>query len=310
MAGTKNTEKGKQGPEGDEGGSTGNVAYGWKRKFYEVVTKELAATQLTPNKPSLQQVERIPFQDFPRWSLVNFTPDKSRPEQNVFIYGNSALLPLQISLLSAVREMLRWDGGSDFDGNGIVRRVGSPLVTLFFMEDKPEDLPSKDFVPVQGKISFRLMEYLEFPNNLNKEVLTWEIIERLAKAIWNEFQKPNDKKGFLWHKGKISFNYNDWGEGYGLKVLCQKENEGRDLVKKILSLRGHSYSEKKASKSKSEFEGDYRDGREVVVLGESQKAPRFRPNATVRFRGASLKLSKRKSPIKLITRGTLETFPQ
>ncbi|NEP38563.1 MAG: hypothetical protein F6K35_04555 [Okeania sp. SIO2H7] len=305
-------DKGKEQFEGDEGGFQGNRVPGrWKREFYGVIAKELPVVQQSPSRPSAAQVNNTPYHDFPRWNLFQYTLDKSRPDESVFIYGNSALLPLQISLLNAIREMLRWElGGNSFEGNGIIRRAGSPKVTLFFEEDKPEDIASKDFTPVQGKLSFRLMEYLEFSNDLSKEVLTWEIIEKLAKTIYNAFQKPNNKKGLLWRKGKISFNYNDWNKGYGLKVLCQKESEGKDMVKKILSLRGHPYETLKASKSVPEYPLDDRNGTEITVLGERQKTPRFRPNATVRFRGAWLELSKRNKPIRLITRGTLETFPQ
>lgn len=283
----------------------------WKRGFYKEVAKELRITQLTPDVPPLSETDKKSIHEFPRWDLIQLTPDKSRPDKSVFLYGNEALVPLQISLVNAFYEMLSWTGGGDSGGGGLVRRSGYPLVRLFFEEDKPSNVASKDFTPVQARLSFRLMDYLEYPNNLNKEVLTWEKIERLAESIYREFQAPNDKKGYLWKKGKISYNYSDWNQGYGLKILCRTEQIGKEVLNKILRINGHRFNDIRASKSIPEKDDDYREGREITVLGEQQKAPRFRPNVIVRFRRADLVLSKRpKKPVRLITRGALERFSQ
>lgn len=298
----KNTEF-----QGDEG----NYKNKWKREFFKEIANELPITQTTANIPNVQETDKTSLHDFPRWEVLNVTPDKSQPNKNVFLYGNDALMPLQISLVNAIYKMLGWiDSGANGEKGNLIKRAGYPLVKLFFEEDKPSDIASKDFIPVQARLSWRLMDYLEYPNNLGKKLLGWEEIERLSEKIYREFQQPNNKDGYLWEKGKISYNYSDWNNGYGLKILCKTEQIGKEILNKVLSINGHNFNSNKASKSFPENDDDYREGREIMVLGEKQKAPRFRPYAKVRFKNAELLLSKRTQPVKLITRGFLERFPQ
>lgn len=293
------------------GDDPSSVKSSWKKEFYKQLGSELGVTQLTPDLPTAAEVNRKELLDFPRWDVVQFTPDKSIPKQSVILYGNDALLPLQYSLVTAFAKMLTWiQDGSGYEGNALTRRAGNPLVRLFFEEDKPEDVASKDFIPVQGTISWRLMDSLEYENDLGKSVLTWERIEELAKSIYEEFQKPNDKDGYLWNKGKISYNYSDWNKGYGLKILCNKEDVGKEILDKILRINGHAFDSVKASVTRPKSQADYREGREIKILGKKKKKARFRPTATVRFKSAKMELSKSSKEIQLLAQGMTWFFPQ
>ena len=192
---------------------------------------------------------------------------------------------------------------------GSVKRAGQPKVYLKFLEDKEDVEPG--FRQVEALISFRLMGLTDNPSDSqNRTLITWRFIEDLAKEIWEEFQKPNNKKGYVWRKGKESFSYNDWDKGYGLRFYCRDKSDGVELVKKILKVRGHLFEERYASHAQNldEAAAFPTIPEKIRVLGKERRQPRRRPIADVRFRKAYLRLPRWGYPIELVNRGVIRNF--
>ncbi len=170
-----------------------------------------------------------------------------------------------------------------------VLRRNRPQVKLYFLED----LVDIEFgvPPVEGEISFRLMSE-------TNDTLTRSKIEQLAIKIKNTFGSGNR---YVWRKGKNMFSYSDWPLGYQLQLLVRDRTDGRDLAEKVLSLQNHTPDWSKANYAQNEdplSAYPYNPGTEVV-LGETKKKYRRRPNVDVRFTAAFLFLAEHPNPVVL-----------
>lgn len=153
------------------------------------------------------------------------------------------------------------------------RRKFKPQVELFFKEDEDDVLPG--YRPVEGRVSFRIMGE-EF-NTISSAELT-----NLARRIKEVFGANN---GYIWRKGKELYSYTDPERGYGLKILSRSSEQARDLATKTLSIQNHAFvlRNMQLSKNEDELNAFPYEPPTQIILGEQNKAPRYRPNVEVRF---------------------------
>ncbi|MGK7885709.1 MAG: hypothetical protein AB4057_13920 [Crocosphaera sp.] len=116
-------------------------------------------------------------------------------------------------------------------------RKYKPQIYLYFKQDS--DTVEDDYSPVDGRISFRLMD--EDSESITKTKLT-----TLANKIKTEFGTGN---GFTWKKGKEYYSYTDKEKGYQLQILAFSETEAKQVINKVLDIQGHSFQRKKFRKS-------------------------------------------------------------
>lgn len=169
-----------------------------------------------------------------------------------------------------------------------------PVVNLYFQQDKAAVSPG--YAPVTAEISFRLI-------NESLETLTKANLEVLAKKIKTDFAMG---QGYTFNKGKIIANYRDKKYGYYLQIYVLNEAEGIDVVRKILSIQGHSYEEDKFRITQPK-KASVNTTTNQTIAGTTYKKPRWRPTATVRFQWASLSVHSIPDPIYLVDR-TLSRF--
>ena len=156
-------------------------------------------------------------------------------------------------------------------------RKYKPQIYLYFKEDADDVDP--DFSPVDGRISFRLL-------NEDSESITKTKLTTLANKIKTEFGVSN---GYTWKKGKEYYSYTDKEKVYQLKILAFSESEARQLITKILSIQNDTFQAKKFNKSSND---DPTAAYPTLpstqnILGDVTRDPRRRPVATVRFQHAT-----------------------
>lgn len=159
------------------------------------------------------------------------------------------------------------------DRSAHVIRRGKPKITLFFLEDW-EDVEG-GYTPVTGTIGFRLMS--QTAESLSRSEAT-----SYGNKIKTAFGSGN---GFVWRKGKLMCSYSDWEKGYQLQLLCRDKGEGKRVVEQVLDLQGHTPDWKFFAATENE---DPSQAFPTVpptdtLLGRSQRLPRRRPIADVRF---------------------------
>lgn len=148
-----------------------------------------------------------------------------------------------------------------------------PQINLFFKEDL--DDVDEEFKPVEGRLSFRLM-------NEDSESITKTKLTTIANKIKTEFGVNN---GYTWKKGKNYYSYTDKEKGYQLQILAFSEQEARNLINKILDIQGHSFQAKRFNKSENDNPSEAYPilPPNQTILGDLTREPRRRPVATVRF---------------------------
>lgn len=164
-----------------------------------------------------------------------------------------------------------------------------PLVTLYFQQDT--DAVTPGLAPITAETSFRLMDE-------SKDTLTKAKIELLARTIKNEFALG---QGYTFNKGKVIAHYQDKKRGYHLQIYVTNESEGERVVKKILSIQGHTYDDKKFRHTNPKKDS-VNTTTKVIVAGKEYNEPRWRPTASVRFQWAYLTFHTNPDPIYLVDR--------
>ena len=148
-----------------------------------------------------------------------------------------------------------------------------PQVTLYFKEDF-EDI-EEGYAPLTSELSFRIQGETE-------ESITENDLRNIANRIRTEFATGN---GYRWRKGRVSVCYRDLKKGYRLRVQAFSENEGKEVVGKILDLQGDSIE-------RSNFTINQLDEAPPIVpptrtiVGKPRRLPRRRPVGWVRFQFA------------------------
>lgn len=179
--------------------------------------------------------------------------------------------------------------GETSESYDVIRR-GHPKVLLFFMEDSQD--VEFGYKPIRGEITFRLMDE-------TTTSIAQTRVNAIANKIRSEFAVGS---GYVWRKGRTMFTYNDWGLGYGLKVLCRNETEGREIVSKVLDIQNHTpdWSKAKVNENQEPSTAYPPVPPSERILGENRRLPRRRPVADVRFKYAALFVQGLQYPIPLV----------
>lgn len=153
--------------------------------------------------------------------------------------------------------------------------TNKPQVILYFEETK-EDAKAKKRRAITQRVSFRLM-------NETVETITKADIEELSREIRTTFPRT-----YRFRKGRIKLSYRDKKNGYELIITPYSENEGRELITKVLSLRDKVPDWELLTNSES---GRNFAKRETVVYqGKPKKLGEKRPIGYVILKRAELKL--------------------
>lgn len=207
------------------------------------------------------------------------------------------LRPVIISLMATYQLLESKDVGTIY-GEPIfdyqARRKFKPQIELYFKEDEEDVLAG--YRPVEGRISFRIM-------NEESKTISKAELKTLAGRIKEVFS-PNN--GYVWRKGKELYSYTDVDKGYNLQILARNESGAKDVAAKVLSIQGHTPDYKNMNQCKNLEELDkypYIPPNQII-LGETVKVPRYRPNVEVRFQWAAAHIHGLSNPIILYSRGT------
>lgn len=170
-----------------------------------------------------------------------------------------------------------------------------PQIVLYFQEDIGDVEPT--FSPVDGRISFRLMDYTE--STINPSVA-----QTFANRIETNFGAGG---GYLWRKGRVMCTYTDPDRGYGLQLLVRDETYGRDLIERVLDLQNHTpdWAKMNVKENKNPAEAYPTIPENKIVYGESRRTSRRRPVADVRFQVSFLNLEHLTNPVTLYDRTSL-----
>lgn len=157
-----------------------------------------------------------------------------------------------------------------------------PQVRLYF--NQRGDTVTPEYSRVQGEIEFRVM-------GATNETMTEAKARQLAIKIKTEFTDGtgDGAKGYKWDKGSTNYQYLDKQLGYDLRLLCINEAMARQLIERVLRIQNHSpdwnnlivHDPKRQSSKTSKTRRIY---------GKLRKLPRYRPQETVYFRYAELKI--------------------
>lgn len=198
----------------------------------------------------------------------------------LLLSGAEPLIPLQVSLIKAVDDLLKARLRPSASGrNSDVKMLsGHPKIYLHFEEEKPKDHRR----PKEGVLSFRLM------NQTDSSIIVSDV-KKIALKIKQVF---GARKGYFWDKGKKYANYNHWELGYKLQVLSPSVAQGKKIIEDILSLQGHTLD--LARMTFNQNQGEARafpaDPGKKRILGADVKLPERRPECRVRFRYAEIEL--------------------
>lgn len=166
-----------------------------------------------------------------------------------------------------------------------------PQVQLFFQESQTASTYDPDYYPVEGQISFRLMDE-------TSATMTRAKAETLARNIKKEFATPL----FSWDKGWFYCSYRDSERGYLLKFLVKSKAEGERVVKQVLKIQSHTFND-----NFFQFVDHDRTYPAVpgtaTIYGRTRKKSMARPRAEVRFKHAKLLIHGLNNAINLVDVG-------
>lgn len=163
-----------------------------------------------------------------------------------------------------------------------------PQVTLYFREDSAD--VEEGYAPIDAEISFRLREADENVTPAEAQVL--------ANKIRNEFATGN---GYRWRKGRTLLSYKDVEKGYILKVYAASESEGKDVIRKVMSIQNDTIDED-LLKVNQLVNTPPIVPPSHVVYGKTRRKPRKRPVGWVRFIYAEMHLWGVQNAIVLVDR--------
>jgi hypothetical protein len=176
----------------------------------------------------------------------------------------------------------------EIDANTIYK----PKITLFFQEDA--DDVEADYRPVRMETSWRLED--ETSKTITKAKLT-----AIANKIKANFGSGN---GYVFKKGRKYVTYRKPSEGYRLYLAARDLASGKDLIREIVNINGHTLDTNILKVTEVDNESDafpYNPGTQTV-LGKRKSKPRSRPITNVRFRYAYATIAGWGAPIPLYSR--------
>jgi hypothetical protein len=152
-----------------------------------------------------------------------------------------------------------------------------PQIYLYFAQDS-EGVP-------EGRVAIRA----KFHINLQRDIpeASWEAeLKRLANKIKQEFAATHPT--YTWTKGKTIYWYRDKEYGHNFHIYAYSEADAEPLVKKMLALQDQVFKEECFGNSEPKRSSENNPIGTVLRFGKRRKKSRWRPNANVRFRWASL----------------------
>ena len=169
-----------------------------------------------------------------------------------------------------------------------------PKITLFFRENA-EDAEA-GYKPVEMEVSFRLVD--ETTQSITQNKLT-----TLANKIKTQF---GTGQGYLFRKGRKLVHYRQKQKGYDFYVRARELNDGKALIREVLSLNGDTLDSEILQVSEVDDElaaFPYNPGF-VNILGKRKNKPRRRPMVNVRFRYAYATIHGYNKPVYLYSRSS------
>lgn len=152
-----------------------------------------------------------------------------------------------------------------------------PEVTLYFKQNK-ESVP-RGKTAKTARASYRLM-------NQTSSSLSKTELKNLGRDIYNDFAKPTP---YRFNKGKIIGWYVKPEEGLNLQIYSHTEEIGETVVRKILSHRNLTFDNDIYKFTKPNRNSDPTP-ETIMILGESQQKPVWRPTVFVEFDHAKINL--------------------
>jgi hypothetical protein len=167
-----------------------------------------------------------------------------------------------------------------------------PQIILHFLQDRRRTYNGKH--QTDGRISIRVV------NETYKTINNAKVLS-LANAVKREFMTGN---GYIWSKGRKMATYQHWEKGYRLQLLYYSETEVKDLIRKVLSIKGDVMERKylNLGKNDDEFSAFPSVAETETILGKAEKLPQRRPVVDVRFTHAELHVWGRGEPVILCDR--------
>ena len=213
----------------------------------------------------------------------------------LILKGRTAFLKSAITQVLATRQLIRGDDIGRFYGLPITQYQTDvffePQVELYFSHQPPEGIPKN---PLQkdahGRINFRLLGKTETNITLGECVA-------FATKVKSKFMVPP----FKWEKGKIMCTYTDRKKKYKLQILSRSEAVGKAVIEQVLDIQSHSpdWENLTITNNNQPFIKYPEIADKEIILGESVKLPRRRPNADVYFRYALLHIHGLSKPLVL-----------
>lgn len=169
-----------------------------------------------------------------------------------------------------------------------------PKITLYFKEEDNDAEPG--YRPVRMEASWRLVD--ETTQTITKAKLI-----AIANKIKTSFGSSN---GYLFRKGRKIVAYNKLSQGYNFVLRARELSDGKDLIREILSINGHTLDDEILKLSVVDDESGafpYNPGTQNV-LGKRRPKPRKRPMVNVRFRYAYATVNGWGKPVYLFSKNT------
>lgn len=229
----------------------------------------------------------------------------SNKKKPLILKGRVAFLKSSITQVLATRQLLRGDDIGRFYGWPITQYQSDvffePQIELYFVHQKQEDLGKNALEKDgHGRINFRLLGKTEANITLGECVA-------LANKIKTKFMVPP----FKWEKGKTMCVYSERKKKYKLQILCRSEAAGKAVIEQVLDIQGHSpdWENLTTTNNNQPFVKYPELPDKEIILGESVKLPRRRPNVDVYFRYALLHIHGLSEPLVLCDRSGKKRNP-
>lgn len=152
-----------------------------------------------------------------------------------------------------------------------------PYISLFFSQDSaaaPEGFPV-----IQAEHKFTLVSETE-------SSIKESDAHRLANNIKREFASTHPS--YTWTKGKIQCIYIDKPRGYNLRIYANTQQEGEQLIRKIIGIQEHPFEDDNFREVIPKKNSVNNPSGTKLIYEKQRRKPRWRPNANVRFRFAGL----------------------
>lgn len=176
-----------------------------------------------------------------------------------------------------------------------------PYISLYFRE-KPDS--GRGGTQLETEMSFRLMDKQEYEGLIpNASLISIADIKRYASAIAKIFNATPDKP-YQINRGRGSYTYNNWPQGYKLWLLGNSAAEAERVFKDVLRIQGHAFDEiyMGIGASRNPAKKYPIAPPKKKVLNEEKNLPNERQTGMVTFRWARLVLPMTKESIILCSR--------